>query len=454
MSERGQFTTRIGAIAATVGSAVGLGNIWRFPYETGQHGGAAFIAIYLLCVIIMGVPVIVAEFIVGRKTHKNVCGALRELAPGKKLHWFSGICIAASIMIISFYSVVCGWIVEYLTKAISGGLSSGSTEDYSTMFGAFVTNPYRSVLWTVLFLLANYLVLKRGLKKGIERVANVMMPMLFILLIVFCVNSLMQPGAGEGIKFLFSPDFSAITPRVAIGAMGQAFFSLSLGLSCLLTYSSYFKDSDSLVKNATTVAILDTLVAVLAGIMIFPVVFSYGMTPEQGPKLIFEVLPAIFQQMPGGYVLAVLFFFLLFMASITSTISMSEISIAYFSEELKMSRNQASMLNTGIAIVLGSLCALSFGVLSGFTIFGMTLFDLFDYVSSNLLLPFGGIFFSVFVGWILDRSVVEDELSNHGKLKVRVVKPLIFCLRYVAPVSIVIVFLYGLGIVDKVLQLM
>lgn len=230
--------------------------------------------------------------------------------------------------------------------------------------------------------------------------------------------------------------------------MGQAFFSLSLGLSCLLTYSSYFKDSDSLVKNAVTVASLDTMVAILAGVMIFPAVFSYGMTPEAGPKLIFEVLPAIFQQMPGGYVLAVLFFLLLFMASITSTISMSEISIAYFNEELKMSRKSASKLNTGIAIVFGTLCALSFGVLSEFKIFDMTLFDLFDYMSSNILLPLGGVFFSIMVGWLLDRKVVENELSNDGKLKVRVVKPLIFSLRYVAPVAIVIVFLYGLGMFE------
>ncbi len=448
MTERGQFTTRLGAIAATVGSAVGLGNIWRFPYEAGQHGGAAFIALYLLCVIIMGVPVIVAEFVVGRKTHKNVCGALRDLKPGGRYHWFSALCIIASLLIISFYSVVCGWIVEYLIKSLSGGLQAGSPEEFNAMFGEFVSNPYRGVLWTVLFLLANFLVLRRGLKKGIERLANVMMPLLFVLLLVFCINSLMQPGAMQGLKFLFSPDFSAITPRVAIGAMGQAFFSLSLGLSCLLTYASYFKDDYSLVKNAGTVAVLDTLVAVLAGVMIFPAVFSYGMTPEAGPKLIFEVLPAIFQQMPGGSVLAVLFFFLLFMASITSTISMSEISISYFSEELDMSRNSASLLNTCIAIVLGSLCALSFGVLGDFKIFDMTLFDLFDYVSSNVLLPLGGIFFSVFVGWVLDRSIVVDELSNHGKLKVRVVTPLIFALRYVAPVAIVIVFLYGLGAFD------
>lgn len=444
MSERGQFATRLGAIAATVGSAVGLGNIWRFPYETGQHGGAAFIFIYLLCVIVMGIPVIVAEFVIGRRTHKNVCGALRAIAPRGKAHWFSAICIVASILIISFYSVVCGWIVEYLYQAISGGISS--TTDHKAMFEAFVSNPWRSVMWTVLFLIANFMVLRRGLKRGIERVANIMMPLLFVLLIVFCVNSLLQPGASKGLSFLFSPDFSAITPEVVLSAMGQAFFSLSLGLSCLLTYASYFKDSDSLVKNATLVAVLDTLVAVLAGVMIFPAVFSYGMTPEAGPKLIFEVLPAIFQQMPGGEVLAVLFFFLLFMASITSTISMSEISIAYFSEEHKMSRNNASLLNTVIAIVLGTLCALSFNVFSDFKIFDKTLFELFDYVASNILLPLGGIFFSVLVGWVINKHLVKDEITNHGSLRVRSMSSMFFSLRYVAPISIVIVFLYVLGV--------
>lgn len=449
MTERGQFATRIGAIAATVGSAVGLGNIWRFPYEAGQNGGAAFIAIYLLCVVVMGIPVIVAEFVIGRRTHKNVCGALREMVPVGKSHWFSALCIIASLLIISFYSVVCGWIAEYLFQSLSGGLSGDV--DHKAMFEEFVANPYRGVMWTVLFLLINFLVLRRGLKKGIERVANIMMPMLFVLLIVFCINSLLQPGASQGLEFLFSPDFSAITPQVALGAMGQAFFSLSLGLSCLLTYASYFKDSDSLVRNATMVAVLDTLVAVLAGVMIFPAVFSYGMTPEAGPKLIFEVLPSIFHQMPGGQIFAVLFFFLLFMASITSTISMSEISIAYFSEEHKMSRNNASLLNTVIAIVLGSLCALSFNVMGDFKIFGMTLFELFDYVSSNILLPLGGVFFSVIVGWVISKHIVKDEITNHGAIKVRSMGAIMFSLKFVAPASIVLVFLYVLGVFNGLL---
>ena len=446
MKDRVQFATRIGAIAATVGSAVGLGNIWRFPYEAGQNGGAAFIAIYLLCVVVMGVPVIVAEFVIGRRSHKNVCGALRDLSSKVNMKWLAALCITSAILIISFYSVVCGWIVEYLVQALMGNLSSAHAQDYNTVFVTFISNPYRTVMWTVLFLVANFMVMRRGLKRGVELAANLMMPFLFLLLIVFCVFSLLQPGASKGLEFLFQPDFSAITPRVAVGAMGQAFFSLSLGLSCLLTYASYFKDTDSLVRNASLVAILDTLVAVLAGIMIFPIVFSYDMQPAAGPELIFQVLPAIFQQMPGGYIFAVLFFVLLFMAAITSTISMSEILIAYFSEEFKMTRNGASMLSTGIAIVLGTLCALSFNVISDFKIFGKTLFDLFDYVSSNILLPLGGIFFSIFVGWMLDRKLVLDELSNNGKIRVRTARLIIFSLRYVAPTAIIVVFLYGLGL--------
>ena len=347
-------------------------------------------------------------------------------------------------MIISFYSVVCGWIVEYLQLSVRGLLHGHTPAEYEQMFARFVQNPWRCVLWTLLFLALNYVVLRRGLKRGIERVSNVLMPLLAVLLVVFCVNGLTLPGAERGVRFLFTPDFSQITPRVAIGAMGQAFFSLSLGLSCLLTYASYFKDSDSLVRNATIVGVLDTVVAILAGLMIFPAVFSYGMRPEAGPKLIFEVLPAIFEQMPGGPVWAVLLFALLFVASITSTISMSEISIAFFSEEWGMSRNRASILNTGIAMVLGTLCALSFGVLSEATVFGMTLFELFDYVSSNVLLPVGGIFFSLLVGWVLDRGLVRDQLTNHGTRTVRVMRPLVFCLRYVAPAAIVVVFLYGL----------
>lgn len=446
MGKRAQFATRMGVIAATVGSAVGLGNIWRFPYEAGEHGGGAFLVLYIVCVMLLGIPVMIAEFVIGRSTHRNALSALQMLKPGSKFHWVSYVGIMASLMILSFYSVVAGWIVEYLFQSISGGLSGHTAQEYSEMFGAFTANPYRSVLWTMLFLLINFLVLRRGIEKGIERLSNIMMPILFLILIVFCVNSVLLPNSSAGLRFLFNPDFSKLTPKVVLGALGQAFFSLSLGLTCLLTYASYFSDKTPIVRSATIVAVLDTVVAILSGIIIFPAVFSFGLEPAAGPKLVFEILPGIFQQMPGGYFWAVAFFLLLFFASITSTISMSEISIAYFVEVRKMSRSNATLANTLIALVFGMLCALSFGVLSDFRLFGMTLFELFDYVSSNVLLPIGGVMLAVFVGWIVDRKVVDEQLTDYGTRRITLKHPIYFCIRYVAPICITLIFLYGLGL--------
>lgn len=446
MSNRAQFVTRMGVIAATVGSAVGLGNIWRFPYEAGQHGGGAFLIIYLLCVCLLGIPVMIAEFVIGRSTHSNALTALQKLRPGSRMSMVSYVGIVASLMILSFYSVVAGCIMEYLYQAITGGLSGHTAEEYAALFGTFTVNPWRSVMWTLLFLSINFMVLRRGVEKGIERLSNVLMPVLFVILVVFCVNSLMMPRATEGLNFLFNPDFSALTPKVMLGALGQAFFSLSLGLTCLLTYASYFSDRTPLVRSATVVAVLDTLVAILSGIIIFPAVFSFGMEPAAGPKLVFQILPEIFQQLPGGYLWSVAFFLLLFFASITSTISMSEISITYFVEAHKMSRNRATGLNTAIAAAFGTLCALSFGVLSEWTVAGMTLFELFDFVSSNVLLPVGGVMLSVFVGWMADRKVVEEQLTDYGARRITLLQPIRFCIRYVAPVCITLIFLYGIGV--------
>ena len=446
MSNRAQFVTKMGVIAATVGSAVGLGNIWRFPYEAGQHGGGAFLIVYLLCVFLLGIPVMIAEFVIGRSTHSNALIALQKLKPGSSLSKVSYIGIVASLMILSFYSVVAGWIMEYLFQAVTGGLSGHTSEEYATLFSTFTVNPWRSVMWTLIFLLANFMVLRRGIEKGIERISNIMMPVLFVMLLVFCVNSLFMPQAKKGLDFLFNPDFSQITPKVMLGALGQAFFSLSLGLTCLLTYASYFSDKTPLVRSATVVALLDTLVAILSGIIIFPAVFSFDMEPAAGPKLVFQILPEIFQQLPGGYLWSVAFFLLLFFASITSTISMSEISITYFVEAHNMSRSRATGLNTVIAMTFGTLCALSFGVLSDFKVFGMTLFELFDYVSSNIMLPIGGVMLSVFVGWIVDKKVVEEQLTDYGARKITLMRPIRFCIRYVAPLCISLIFLYGLGV--------
>lgn len=448
MAKRAGFATRLGAIAAAVGSAVGLGNIWRFPFEAGQNGGGAFILVYIGCIIVMGIPVILSEFIIGRSTHSNMKAALKQLSPGKKYYLFTYVCILGSFVVIGFYSVVCGWIIEYLYQAAIGGLSGHTPQQYSDMFTSLVASPWRCVGWTVLFLIFNFLVMSRGIEKGIERVASVMMPLLFIILLIFCVNSLLLPGASKGLKFLFSPDFSQLTMRGVLDAFGQAFLSLSIGISCLVTYSSYFKDDTSLTKDATTVAVLDTLVAILSGVMIFPAVFSFGVEPTAGPRLIFEVLPGIFQQMTGGYLWALLFFLLVFFASLTSTISLSEIPITFMIEEHRMSRTRAIMWTALITLVLAVLAALSFNVLDHVKLFGKNIFDLMDYAASNIFMLLGGLFTAVYVGWVLDRKVIHDQLTSGGRLKATVMEPfLVFCLRYVAPVSIFFIFLYLTGII-------
>ena len=350
-------------------------------------------------------------------------------------------------MILSFYSVVAGWTADYIVRSVQNFSGAYTQEALHSRFGEF-TASWSAVGWTVVFLLANFWILKRGVQKGIEKMSNIMMPALFVLLIVFCINSLLMPGAAEGLRFLFNPDFSKVDSSVMLGAMGQAFFSLSLGLGCLITYASYFSRRTDLVRTAATTASLDTLVAVLAGVMIFPAVFTFSQSPAEGPKLVFEVLPAIFYNMQFGMVWSTLFFVLLFLASLTSTISMSEISIAYFCEERKMSRTVATVLNTVIAITFGSLCSLSFGPLADMTVFGMTMFELFDFVSSNVLLPIGGMLISVFVGWVLSRSVIDDEVGGQGSVRRWLVSLLVICLRYVAPVCILLVFLGGIGLFD------
>ena len=314
-----------------------------------------------------------------------------------------------------------------------GLFASSSPQEYASRFALLISSPWRPVVWTVLFLLVNMLVLRRGVEKGIERIGNVLMPCLALLLLVFCINSLMMPSAGEGLSFLFHPDFTALTPGVVIGAMGRAFFTMSLGLTGMLTYASYFSDRTPLVRSAVITAVLDTAVALVAGMIIFPAVFSYGLEPEAGPKLVFETLPSVFAQMPGGHLWSLAFFVLLFFASLTSTISMSEISISYLCDERKMGRDGAALLNTGVCMVLGVLCALSFGPLADVKVFGMTIFDLFDTVSSNLLLPVGGLLMSVFVGWAVP-GVLHSQLGRTA----RVLVPL---LRWVCPAAILIILL-------------
>ena len=445
--KRTGFATRLGAIAATVGSAVGLGNIWRFPYQAGENGGGAYILVYLICVVLLGIPILMSEFIIGRSTHKSMKGAIQELTPGSPFKIFSYVGVLGALLICGYYSVVCGWVIEYLWNSADGTLLGHTPEQYSDMFESLVGTPQRCVLWTLLFLFLNFLVLSRGIQKGVERMANIMMPLLFILLIVFCINSLMLTGSMKGMDFLFNPKFEELGWKGVVDAMGQAFMSLSLGVTCLITYSSYFKDDSRLMKDAVTISALDTLVAILAGIVIFPAVFSFGLEPNAGPKLIFEILPTIFQQMPGGMVWSILFFVLLFFASITSTISLSEIPITFMVDEYKISRGKALIITAVFMTIVAVLSALSFSTLSGVKLFEKNIFDFLDYVGPNIFMLLGGLVTAIYVGWFLKKEVIHNQLTNGGKYRSGFVQPyIIFCLRFIAPIAIIIIFLYYTGV--------
>lgn len=436
---RPHFATRLGVIATTVGSAVGLGNIWRFPYEAGTHGGGAFLLIYIACIVLVGIPVICAEFVMGRASRRNIFGAFRTLAPRGGRCWqaVGALGIVGSVLILSFYSVVAGWTVEYFVQSAAGTLAEVASTERQAAFDTF-TGGWHCVLWTLVILGLNCLIVLGGVRKGIERASNLLMPLLFVLLVALAVNSLLLPGAADGLRFLFRPDFSTIDASVALGALGQAFFSLSLGIGTMMIYASYFSPQTPLLKTAATTAGLDTLVALIAGVIIFPAVFTFGAEPSAGPKLVFEVLPDIFHQMPGGIVWSSLFFLLLLLASLTSTISMSEICVAYLNEQWGMSRRKAVAVNTAIAMALGTLCALSFGPLADFTICGKTVFNLFDYVASNIIMPLGGMLISVFTGWVLKRTVLRRELSPAPRA---LIHALAFSLRYLAPGAIALIFL-------------
>ncbi len=444
MSSNKKFATRFGVIAATVGSAVGLGNIWRFPYECGANGGGAFLLAYIMFVIVLGIPVICAEFVIGRATGMNVAGAFRKLKAAKFWHLISWLGILASFFIMGFYSVVAGWCVDYIWQSATGFGQAASQTDLHAQFDSLTGDAWRPLGWTFGFLLVNFFVISRGVEKGIERMSNLLMPMLFVIMAAFCLNSLLMPGASQGLEFLLKPDFSKLTPDVLLSAMGQAFFSLSVGMGVLITYASYFKDGTRLVKTASLTAGLDTLVAVMAGIVIFPACFSFGQEPAAGPKLVFEVLPSIFMSMPGGRIWGVLFFVLLFVASLTSTVSVTEVVIAWLEGEWKISRKKATVLyGIGVAVT-AALCSLSFGVLSGWTVFGRNFFNLLDFLSSNILLPVGGMLLSVFVGWVLDRSVLRRELTPEGHRVPAYVPLIIFSLKFIAPVAIMAIFVVGI----------
>ena len=441
----------MGAILAAAGSAVGLGNIWRFPFETGNHGGAAFILIYLGCVFVLGLPIMIAEFTIGRRSKASTGGAYEKLAPGTLWKWVGYLGVLTGFLILGYYSVVAGWTLEYIYQAATCGFSGKSSEEFIGMFQSFSQNPFRPLIWLFFFMAATHFVIVRGVKDGIEKSSKVMMPVLFILVVLLAVCSVTLPGSEKGLSFLLKPDFSKVTADVFLGAMGQAFFSMSLGMGCLSTYASYFGKDTRLGHTAMSVGLIDTFVAVLAGIIIFPAAFSVGIQPDAGPSLIFITLPNVFQQAFSGtpalaYICSVAFYVLLALAALTSTISLHEVSTAFLHEKFHFTRGRAATLVTAGALIIGIVSSLALGEWSSYTIGGMNFFDALDYLTAKIMLPVGGMFAAIFVGWIIDHQIVKDEATNYGTLRASFYPVYRFVLRFVAPVGIALIFVNELGL--------
>lgn len=449
-ADRGNFGSKLGVILATAGSAVGLGNVWRFPFMTGQNGGAAFIILYFGCILLLGIPGMVSEFIIGRHAQANAYRAYGKMG-GKLWRGVGLLGIFTSTVILGFYAVVAGWCLQYLFASVGGQLT-GDTEYVSQYFQTFSSDPLKPCLWGVIFVLITHLIVVRGVRHGIERASKILMPLLLVLLVVIVVASCLLPGAIEGVRFLLSPDFSKVTHSVLLEALGQAFFSLSLGTACLCTYASYFSRHTNLLRSATQIALLDTVIAILSGLMIFPAAFSVGVNPDSGPSLIFITLPNVFQQafatMPTvGYVISIMFYALLVFAALTSTISMHEIGTAFFHEELKMKRQSAAWILTIACSVICVFCSLSVGAVDSLRLFGMPLMDFCDFLTAQVMLPAGALLTSLMVGWVVSRNVVRDEFTNHGIVRESLFPVWRFGVRYVVPLCILLIFLHQFGVI-------
>jgi len=444
---RDTFGSKLGVIAAAAGSAVGLGNIWRFPYVLGENGGGAFLIIYLGFIFGIGFPVMLAELTIGRRAQRNALGSFKKLAPGKPWYLIGLMGIVAAFMILAFYSTIAGWTLEYLVQAFANGFDGKSADQLKRSFEVFQSGSFRPVIWQLVFMFLTAFIIYRGVKRGIEKYTKILMPVLVLLIIIICIRSLTLEGAKDGLAFLFKPDFSKITWPVILDALGQAAFSLSIGMGTLITYGSYIQKNNNLPVTALQVTTADTVIAILAGVMIFPAVFAFNIDPAEGFGLVFIVLPNIFEQMAGGYFFSILFFILLSIAALTSTVSVLEVVVAYFSEELNMSRRKATILGASAISVVGVFATLSFGPLSNALIFGRTIFEWFNFLSANLLLPLGAIFIVLFVGWYLGRNNVREEITNQGELKGRLVSVFMIIVKFIAPIAITLVFIYGLGLI-------
>lgn len=427
---RASFGGKLSVILVAAGSAIGLGALWRFPYIAGKHGGAAFLLVFLLSVLVVGIPVMLAEFAVGRHTKKNAVGAFRALS--KRWSWLGYSGVLGALLISGYYYLIAGWSLEYFISSVTGDMFS-STLSYKEQFDLFQAS-WKPLLCGILFILMTHFIVSRGVEKGIEKASKIMMPALLIILIIMAVRVAFMPGASEGYSFFLSCDFAeAFKAETIMMAMGQAFFSLSVGMGCMVTYASYFKQSNNMVSTSFNVSILTLLVSVLAGLVIFPAVFSAGLQPTEGPSLVFVTLPEIFKGMPLAAVWSAIFFLLVILASLTSTISFHEVLTAYFAEEFSLCRKKAAFVTTMISIVLSSV--------TFFSLFGIDFFNMFDYITANILMPLGGMFTCIMVVWFMKKGFMKDELTNYGKCNRWFAPVVIFMLRYITPLLILYIFI-------------
>lgn len=446
---RDSFTTGFGVMAATLGSAVGLGNIWKFPALTGLNGGAAFIIIYLLSTLMAGLPVMIAEIMLGRRSRSDALTTFRVLHPQRESWGLIGaVGVLSAFLILAFYTEVAGWVFAYVFKSATGSILSTDPKITSAAFEKLVTDPVQSIFWQCLVIIFVGCIIVLGVSKGIEKTTKRLMPVLFLILVMIGVRSLLLPGAAAGLSFLFHPDFSKVTGSVVLTAMGLAFFKLSVGMGTMITYGSYFRSDQDIPLTALRVMLADLTVSILAGIAIFPAVFTYGFKPEAGPALLFITIPAVFSQMPFGNIFVVLFFVLGAIASTGAMLSILEVPVAYLHHRFALSRLKATAITVVLLALVGSTAALSNSTLAGFKLFGMTMFDLYDFLTSNLMLPLGGFFLCLFAGWVWGEKKVRAELSNDGSLANRaIITVFLFLVKFVAPVIIVIILLHGLKII-------
>ncbi len=449
MKQRELFGSRFAVIAAMAGSAVGLGNIWRFPYVLGQYGGAAFILVYVVAGVLLALPIFYAESIIGRRSRSDTFGAMNKFAPGTPWRWAGLITIVSPLLILCYYSVVGGWSVEYLFKSLSFSFTDIPAEKIPALFNTFITSAWQPVVSHTVFMAMVAFIVLGGVKSGIEKFSKLAMPALLFLLLVIVGYSLTLPGSFKGVEYLLKPDFSKLTADGISAAMGQAFFSLSLGVGTILTYSSYVKKEENLMVSGVGTAVSDLMFALIAAFAVMPAVFAAGLEPGSGPGLVFETLPYIFNRMGTGLpvmttFLSAIFFLAILAAALTSAISMLEVGVAFLTDEWKMNRRKATLLLAFLCWLVGILCSLSFGPLAHVKLLGYTFFNFLDHLCSDWLMPLGGLIFTLFVGWKMSRADVRDEFTNGGTVNRRLFGVVYFLMRYLAPVGIAVVFLSNL----------